>query len=68
MVLEFLMGFYCLGTVFLSFVLGKPQIVGFLVIYALGFFYVGYLSLKEAAWKLGASSKQGSTEELPAQA
>ncbi|EMO30343.1 hypothetical protein LEP1GSC170_2722 [Leptospira interrogans serovar Bataviae str. HAI135] len=66
-VLEFLMGFYCIGTVFLSFALGKPQIVGFLAIYALGFFYVGYLSLKDAFWKLGVS-KQESTKELSTQA
>lgn len=65
-VLEFLMGFYCIGTVFLSFALGKPQIVGFLMIYALGFFYVGYLSLKDAFWKLGAS-KQESAKELSTQ-
>lgn len=65
-VLEFLMGFYCIGTVFLSFALGKPQIVGFLMIYALGFFYVGYLSLKDALWKLGAS-KQESAKELSTQ-
>jgi cellulose synthase/poly-beta-1,6-N-acetylglucosamine synthase-like glycosyltransferase len=46
--LEFLMGTYCAFCVYLCFAMDKPYVVGFLVMYALGFYYVAYQSLREA--------------------
>lgn len=46
--LEFFMGIYCAFCVYLSFLVDKPFIVGFLIIYSLGFFFVSINTLKES--------------------
>ncbi|PJZ68731.1 glycosyl transferase [Leptospira perolatii] len=66
-VLEFLLGLYCLFSVFLSFFVGKPYIVGFLMVYGIGFFFVSFQSFREAVWKLKAA-ETASTEEVPQEA
>jgi cellulose synthase/poly-beta-1,6-N-acetylglucosamine synthase-like glycosyltransferase len=46
--LEFLMGCYCVFCIYLCFALDKPYVVGFLVLYSIGFFYVAFQSMREA--------------------
>ncbi|WCL48750.1 cellulose synthase family protein [Leptospira sp. GIMC2001] len=50
-VLEFFMGSYCLFCIFLSIVLGKPYILGFLSMYTIGFYFVAIQSVRESLWK-----------------
>ncbi|NUM40997.1 MAG: glycosyl transferase, partial [Leptospiraceae bacterium] len=57
-VLEFFMGLYCTLCVYLSFKVGKPYIVGFLIMYAFGFFFVAINSLKEALWSMKTSTEK----------
>lgn len=57
-VLEFFMGLYCLFCVYISFVVDKPFIIGFLFIYALGFFFVSINTAKEALWKLQVKAQK----------
>lgn len=51
-VLEFFMGLYSVACIYIAFKVGKPYIVGFLVIYALGFFFVAINSMREALWSI----------------
>ncbi|EQA38087.1 glycosyltransferase-like protein, family 2 [Leptospira inadai serovar Lyme str. 10] len=68
-VLEFLLGIYCLFSVALSFLVGRPYIVGFLLIYGIGFFFVSFQSFREAAWKYKSSAIQEPVqEEVPQEA
>ncbi len=46
--LEFFMGCYCLLCIYLSVLVGKPYIIGFMVLYSIGFFYVSFLSVSES--------------------
>jgi cellulose synthase/poly-beta-1,6-N-acetylglucosamine synthase-like glycosyltransferase len=54
-ILEFAMGIYCLFCIYISFVVGKPFMVGFLIIYSSGFFFVGWNTVKEYLWKFQAN-------------
>lgn len=60
-ILEFLMGVYCLFCVYISIMVEKPFIIGFMFIYSLGFFFVSINSIKEALW-----SAKPEMEEKPA--
>ena len=60
-ILEFLMGVYCLFCVYISIIVEKPFIIGFMFIYSLGFFFVSINSIKEALW-----SAKPEMEEKPA--
>ena len=51
-ILEIMMGVYCIFCIYLSIVTYKPFIIGFLVIYTAGFFFVAFGTLREAFWKL----------------
>ncbi|MCC5816474.1 MAG: glycosyltransferase family 2 protein [Leptospira sp.] len=51
-ILEIFMGSYAVFCIYLSIVMGKPYIIGFLVMYALGFYFVAFQSIREAMWKL----------------
>lgn len=55
--LEFFMGAYCVFCIYLSFVVGKPYMIGFMVLYSIGFFYVSYLSVAESFWKFKPATK-----------
>jgi cellulose synthase/poly-beta-1,6-N-acetylglucosamine synthase-like glycosyltransferase len=57
-ILEFFMGLYCLLCIYLSFLVGKPYVVGFMVLYSIGFFYVSFLSIAESFWKFRPASKE----------
>ncbi|MCB1178986.1 MAG: glycosyltransferase [Leptospiraceae bacterium] len=57
-ILEFGMGIYCLFCIYISFLVKKPLIVGFLIMYGSGFLFVAWNSIKEYLWKF-----QGSMEE-----
>jgi cellulose synthase/poly-beta-1,6-N-acetylglucosamine synthase-like glycosyltransferase len=57
-VFEFLMGSYCLFCIYLSIALGKPYILGFLVLYTLGFYFVGFQSIRETLWKFKKRAKE----------
>jgi hypothetical protein len=46
--LEFLMGCYCAFCIYLCLALDKPYVIGFLVLYSIGFFYVAFQSMREA--------------------
>ena len=56
--LEFFMGAYCLLCIYLSILVGKPYVVGFMVLYSIGFFYVSLLSVAESYWKFRPASKE----------
>lgn len=49
---EFFMGVYCLFCVYISIIVEKPFIIGFMFIYSLGFFFVAINSIKEAFWSM----------------
>jgi cellulose synthase/poly-beta-1,6-N-acetylglucosamine synthase-like glycosyltransferase len=51
-VLELLMGVYCFFCVYLSIIVHKPFIIGFLIIYGAGFFFVSLNTIKESFWKV----------------
>lgn len=57
-ILEILMGIYCLLTVYLSFYMKKPYVIPFLLLYAAGFFFVGFQSIKEAVWGMKKGEKK----------
>jgi hypothetical protein len=54
-IIEFFMGVYCLFCVYVSIMVEKPFIIGFMVIYSLGFFFVSINSIKEALWSVKPS-------------
>jgi cellulose synthase/poly-beta-1,6-N-acetylglucosamine synthase-like glycosyltransferase len=54
--IELFMGAYCLFCVYISFVVEKPFIIGFLFIYAIGFFFVGFSSIRDAYWAMKANA------------
>jgi cellulose synthase/poly-beta-1,6-N-acetylglucosamine synthase-like glycosyltransferase len=49
--IEFMMGVYCFFCVYLSILVEKPFIIGFLLVYGSGFFFVSINSFKESFWK-----------------
>lgn len=49
-ILEFFMGVYCLFCIYLSVIVEKPFIIGFLVIYSLGFLFISCGTLTETFW------------------
>ena len=53
---EFFMGLYCLFCIYISIVVEKPFIIGFLFIYSLGFFFVSIQTIKEAFWAMKRKS------------
>jgi cellulose synthase/poly-beta-1,6-N-acetylglucosamine synthase-like glycosyltransferase len=57
-VLELLMGAYCVFCIYLSFLVKKPFIVGFLTIYSAGFFFVAFNTIKEYLWKYQTSLQE----------
>jgi len=61
-ILEFLMGVYCLFCVYISFIVEKPFIIGFMVIYSFGFFFVSLHSIREA---LGSGVLNVENETVP---
>lgn len=48
---EFLMGVYCLFCIYLSVITQKPFVIGFMVLYSFGFFFVAFQSIRESLWK-----------------
>jgi cellulose synthase/poly-beta-1,6-N-acetylglucosamine synthase-like glycosyltransferase len=56
--LEIFMGIYCLFCVYVSIVVEKPMIIGFLFIYSLGFFFVAFSSIRDAYLGLRANMKE----------
>ncbi len=58
-VLELAMGLYCFFCVYISFVVGKPFIIGFMVVYGLGFLFVAINTIKESTWKLSEKLSTG---------
>ncbi|MDX1960627.1 MAG: glycosyltransferase family 2 protein [Leptospiraceae bacterium] len=65
-VLELLMGAYCFFCVYLSFIVEKPFIIGFLVVYGAGFLFVSLNTLKESLWRFQGmfSSKKAVQAEI----
>ncbi|MCB1142979.1 MAG: glycosyltransferase [Leptospiraceae bacterium] len=58
-ILELAMAIYCFFCVYLSFLVDKPFIIGFLFIYGMGFLFVSLNTIKESLWKLqGAFEKE----------
>jgi len=49
-VLELIMGIYCFLCVYISILVNKPFIIGFMIAYGLGFLFVSYNSIKESLW------------------
>lgn len=60
-ILELFMGIYCIFCIYLSFIVKKPFIIGFLVIYGAGFFFVAYNSIKEYLWKFQSALQETET-------
>jgi cellulose synthase/poly-beta-1,6-N-acetylglucosamine synthase-like glycosyltransferase len=58
---EIVMGVYCIFCIYLSILVKKPFIIGFLVIYGMGFFFVAYNSIKEYLWKYQAAFEKTET-------
>lgn len=56
-ILEFGMGLYCLFCIYLSLVVGQPYVIGFMLLYAGGFFLVSFLSLYEP-YRIASSAPQ----------
>ncbi len=56
--IELFMGAYCIFCVYISFVVEKPFIIGFLFIYAIGFFFVGFSSIRDAYWAMKANANE----------
>ncbi|MCX8000541.1 MAG: glycosyl transferase, partial [Leptospiraceae bacterium] len=63
-VFEFFMGVYCFVCIYLSFQVKKPFMVGFLVIYGLGFFFVAFNTVKEYLWKFQTLSQETEVTEV----
>lgn len=57
-ILEFFMGGYCVFCIYVSFLVGKPYVIGFMVLYSIGFFTVSFLSVSESFWKFKPASKE----------
>ena len=60
-ILELAMGLYCFFCVYISFVVDKPFIIGFMVVYGFGFLFVAINTVRESTWNL--SGKLGTGNE-----
>jgi cellulose synthase/poly-beta-1,6-N-acetylglucosamine synthase-like glycosyltransferase len=56
-VLELIMGLYCFFCVYISFLVNKPFIIGFMIVYGFGFLFVGLNTIKESLWKYSGSAQ-----------
>jgi cellulose synthase/poly-beta-1,6-N-acetylglucosamine synthase-like glycosyltransferase len=62
--LELLMGTYCVFCIYLSILMNKPYMIGFMTLYALGFYFVAFKSFQESLWNWEWSGSR-KTSSLP---